>query len=195
MSNDLMKREPSIKNRNAMGIAKQMGKRYTLMDAALAGKRIGIDWQKSDFTVGDLLVGMHYELEHGKVDSDTNVTNDNKLKTAKIAWAHLKERPDYYTQLMKIDPPHKLEKKASDVLNDLVMEKQANLGLTMRNLGMKAKMNAQMAGVKMRMIPITLKAKMYQKKKQQEGSKTQDNQETQDNQQTSPNSADMQAIQ
>lgn len=112
---DAMKKEPSLQNKRAVNIANKMGKRYTLLDAMLMGKKLKIDWKKSKFTMGDLLVGMHYELEHGKVDADTNVTNDNALKTAKIAWAHLKERPDYYVQLMKIDPPKKMEKKANSV--------------------------------------------------------------------------------
>lgn len=115
-------KEPSLQNKRAVNIATKMGKRYTLLDAMLMGKKLKIDWKKSKFTMGDLLVGMHYELEHGKVDADTNVTNDNALKTAKIAWAHLKERPDYYVQLMKIDPPKKMEKKASDELNDMTKE-------------------------------------------------------------------------
>ena len=115
-------KEPSLQNKRAVNIATKMGKRYTLLDAMLMGKKLKIDWKKSKFTMGDLLVGMHYELEHGKVDADTNVTNDNALKTAKIAWAHLKERPDYYVQLMKIDPPKKMEKKASNELNDMVKE-------------------------------------------------------------------------
>ena len=112
---DTFKKEPSLQNKRAVNIANKMGKRYTLLDAMLMGKKLKIDWKKSKFTMGDLLVGMHYELEHGKVDADTNVTNDNALKTAKIAWAHLKERPDYYVQLMKIDPPKKMEKVANSV--------------------------------------------------------------------------------
>lgn len=122
---DTFKKEPSLQNKRAVNIANKMGKRYTLLDAMLMGKKLKIDWKKSKFTMGDLLVGMHYELEHGKVDADTNVTNDNALKTAKIAWAHLKERPDYYVQLMKIDPPKKMEKKASDELNEII-SKQTN---------------------------------------------------------------------
>ena len=126
--NDLLKREPSIKNKKAVNIATKMGKRYSLLDAMLMGKKLKINWKKEKFTIGDLLVGMHYELEHGKVDPETNVTDDNALKTAKIAWAHLKERPDYYVQLMKIDPPKKMEKEsASTLLDTLCMEKSAAL--------------------------------------------------------------------
>jgi hypothetical protein len=35
--------------------------------------------------------------------SDTNVTNDDPHMTAKIAWAHLKEVPDYYTRLEQLE--------------------------------------------------------------------------------------------
>lgn len=113
------KREPSYTNKKGISIAKKMGKRYTLADAIMVGKKIGIDWKKSEFKPADLLVGMHYELEHGKVDARTNVTSDSRIKTAKIAWAHLNERPDYYVQLAKIDPPHGAEKKASEILNEM----------------------------------------------------------------------------
>jgi hypothetical protein len=40
-------------------------------------------------------MGMDVEKEH------EDVTHGNKLKTAKIAAAHLKERPDYYKRLKK----------------------------------------------------------------------------------------------
>ena len=41
-------------------------------------------------------VALQIELEHGNVDSQTNVTNDDVLETAKIALAHLKEDPLFY---------------------------------------------------------------------------------------------------
>ena len=143
--------EPSIKNRQAMNIAKKIGRRYTLLDAMLMGRRLGINWKKEKFTVGDLLVGMHYELEHGKVDPETNVTDDNPKKTAKIAWTHLKERPDYYVQLMKIDPPKKLEKKAEEVqqlsaIGDLdSMYKKASLGDRVRGFSNKNKKSDELS--------------------------------------------------
>ena len=46
-----------------------------------------------------LRIGMEIELEHGRRDSLTNVTDDDPLLTAKIALAHLRELPDYYTRL------------------------------------------------------------------------------------------------
>jgi hypothetical protein len=37
------------------------------------------------------------------IDPETNVTNDDLKMTGKIAWAHLKEIPDYYTRLEKME--------------------------------------------------------------------------------------------
>ncbi len=47
--------------------------------------------------------GLEVELEHGARDPETNVTNDDPVLTGKIAWAHLKEFPDYYTRLDKLE--------------------------------------------------------------------------------------------
>lgn len=47
--------------------------------------------------------GMNVELEHGRVNRRTNVTNDNFLKTAKIALVHIMEFPDYYKRLKKLE--------------------------------------------------------------------------------------------
>lgn len=44
-------------------------------------------------------IGMEVELEHGRRDALTNVTDDDPLLTAKIALAHLREMPDYYVRL------------------------------------------------------------------------------------------------
>ena len=46
---------------------------------------------------------MDVELEHGSIDSLTNLTDDEPLSTAKIALAHLNEIPDYYTRLKKME--------------------------------------------------------------------------------------------
>jgi uncharacterized protein DUF5661 len=42
---------------------------------------------------------MEVELEHGLHDLLTNVTDSDPVVTGKIALAHLKEFPDYYTRL------------------------------------------------------------------------------------------------
>jgi hypothetical protein len=46
---------------------------------------------------------MDVELEHGLHDDETNVTGDDPHITARIAWAHLKEFPDYYTRLERME--------------------------------------------------------------------------------------------
>jgi hypothetical protein len=46
---------------------------------------------------------MNVELEHGLHDPHTNVSDDNPHITAKIAFAHLNEFPDYYTRLERME--------------------------------------------------------------------------------------------
>jgi len=63
------------------------------------GSEIGIDWASVPFDVEQFRMGLDVELEHGARDPETDVTHDDPLLTGKIAWAHLKELPDYYTRL------------------------------------------------------------------------------------------------
>jgi hypothetical protein len=60
---------------------------------------IGIDWEVVRFDVEQFRMGLEVELEHGAHDPETDVTHDDPILTGKIAWAHLKELPDYYTRL------------------------------------------------------------------------------------------------
>jgi len=76
---------------------------FTSTDASRIGAAIGIDWTSSAFDVEQFLMGLHVELEHGGHDPETNVTDDDELMTGKIAWAHLKELPDYYTRLAEME--------------------------------------------------------------------------------------------
>lgn len=78
-----------------------MDKIFTKEDAQRLGDALGVDWSQVD--IDQLTMGLNVELEHGTKFSDTNVTNDDELVTAKIALAHLKELPDYYTKLSKIE--------------------------------------------------------------------------------------------
>lgn len=50
------------------------------------------------FSIKDLMTGYNIELEHGTINPNTNVTNDDKMMTLKIALAHLNEYPDYYNE-------------------------------------------------------------------------------------------------
>ncbi len=70
-------------------------------EARRIGTLLGIDWQKVD--VEQFRRGLEVELEHGARDPETNVTDDDLNLTGKIAWAHLKEFPDYYTRLDKLE--------------------------------------------------------------------------------------------
>ena len=76
---------------------------FSTEEARQIGERIGIDWSHSPFDVEQLRMGLHVELEHGRRDPETNVTNDDEDTTGKIAWAHLNEFPDYYTRLEKME--------------------------------------------------------------------------------------------
>jgi hypothetical protein len=48
-------------------------------------------------------MGLDVELEHGTVNSVTNVTNNDPILTGKIALAHLNEYADYYTRLNRME--------------------------------------------------------------------------------------------
>lgn len=78
-----------------------MKKEFTTEEAKSIGDQIGIDFSK--FDIEQFRLGLAVELEHGDNDPETNVTNDDPLVTGKIAWAHLKEIPDYYTRLAKME--------------------------------------------------------------------------------------------
>lgn len=67
---------------------------YNLEDATCAALMLNINFDK--FTKEEFLEGINIELEHGTVNPKTNVTNDDLIKTAKIALAHLNEFPNYY---------------------------------------------------------------------------------------------------
>ena len=77
--------------------------RFTVEEARTLGETIGIDWTTSPFEPEEFRVGLDVELEHGAHDPQTNVTGDDPILTAKIAWAHLKELPDYYTRLTAME--------------------------------------------------------------------------------------------
>jgi hypothetical protein len=79
------------------------------MDVAV---RLGIDFAVEKFTLEDFRAGMAVELEHGRRDPATNVTGDDPITTGKIALAHLREMPDYYTRLARMEAEAEAEAKA-----------------------------------------------------------------------------------
>ncbi|MDD4773918.1 MAG: hypothetical protein PHZ09_10025 [Eubacteriales bacterium] len=73
-------------------------KKFTLAEAKEIADKLGIDFSKVRFTPEEFLEGLNIELEHGLVDSETNVTNDDPVMTGKIALAHLNEVSVYYNE-------------------------------------------------------------------------------------------------
>jgi hypothetical protein len=69
---------------------------FTENDALRVANLLGIKFNK--FSLADFLTGINIELEHGKINPKTNVTNNDLLKTAKIALAHLNEFNNYYNK-------------------------------------------------------------------------------------------------
>jgi len=67
---------------------------FNINDAIYAANKLNVKFDK--FTPEDFITGINIELEHGKENSITNVTNNDLLTTAKIALAHLNEYPNYY---------------------------------------------------------------------------------------------------
>ena len=76
-------------------------KTFSYEEAKSIGEKLGIKWDK--FDVEQFRMGMDVELEHGKTDELTNVSDDDPLITGKIALAHLNEFPDYYDRLEKME--------------------------------------------------------------------------------------------
>lgn len=73
----------------------------TEKEAKILGSKFQINYKIVPFN--QWLLGLNIELEHGTQNPKTNVTNDNKIKTAKIAIAHLEEIPDYYKRLKSLE--------------------------------------------------------------------------------------------
>jgi hypothetical protein len=79
-----------------------MKKEFTSEEAKKIGEEIGVDFSEVDLE--QFRMGLGVELEHGSMwGEDTNLTKDDPHKTGRIAWAHLKEIPDYYTRHAKME--------------------------------------------------------------------------------------------
>jgi hypothetical protein len=76
-------------------------KHFTTQEAREIGEELGIDWKR--FDVEQFRMGLDVELEHGLIDPQTNVTDDDPIMTGKIALAHLNELSDYYTRLYEME--------------------------------------------------------------------------------------------
>lgn len=74
---------------------------FSADEARQIGSEIGINWNDVDFD--EFRSGLAIELEHGLADPDTDVTHSDPILTGKIALAHLRELPDYYTRLRRME--------------------------------------------------------------------------------------------
>ena len=72
-------------------------------DARRAADRLAVDFDAVEFDLEQFQMGLVRELQHGRADPDTNVTDDDLVVTGKIALAHLNEIPDYYTRLAAME--------------------------------------------------------------------------------------------
>ena len=74
----------------------------TLKRAKAIGDEIGVDWQIVD--LGQFIEGIKEEMEHGsEFGENTKVHDDDYVTSGRIAYAHLIERPDYYTALAQLE--------------------------------------------------------------------------------------------
>ena len=74
----------------------------TLQRAKQVGDEIGVDWEVVD--LGQFIEGIKEEMEHGsEYGSATKVHDDDYVTSGRIAYAHLIERPDYYTALSMLE--------------------------------------------------------------------------------------------
>jgi hypothetical protein len=76
-------------------------RRTTAEEARRVGDEIGVDWDRVDLE--QFRAGMDVEFEHGSHDPQTDVTGDDPIVTGKISLAHLKEFPDYYERLERME--------------------------------------------------------------------------------------------
>ena len=79
----------------------------SLKTAKIVGNMLGIDFNK--IPLETFQMGMNVEMEHGKINKLTNVTDNDPVKTGKIALAHLLEAPDYYERLEKMEEEAKIK--------------------------------------------------------------------------------------
>lgn len=82
-----------------------MKKEFSLKEAKDIASRLGT--KLSTKGLGQFKKGLKVELEHGKEATkegiNANVTNDDPIKTGKIALAHIKEYPRYYNGLKTME--------------------------------------------------------------------------------------------
>ncbi|MFZ5352821.1 MAG: DUF5661 family protein [Bacillota bacterium] len=76
---------------------------FSKEDACRVAAALGVNVNNPCFNIDQFWKGLNVELEHGLIDPNTNVTNNDPILTGKIALAHLNEYPDYYTRLARME--------------------------------------------------------------------------------------------
>lgn len=117
-STDIFTREELVSQPNIMEELRQIIKEELSRDISFddieirrIAKKGGLDISRYDMK--QLIMGYKVEKEHGTVNPTTNVTNDDEVKTLKIALAHLNEIPDYYTKLAKYVEDKKIDERVN----------------------------------------------------------------------------------
>ena len=87
-------------------------KSFTREEALAVANLLKMDFGKLKYDLEQFRMGLDVELEHGLRSPKTNVSGDDWNITGKIALAHLKEFPDYYTRLAVLEREAAAHKKA-----------------------------------------------------------------------------------
>jgi len=93
-------KQPFVAPRQAIVLMTE-ARRTSSEEARRVGDAIGVDWKR--FDLEQFRAGMDVEYEHGSHDPQTDVTGDDPIVTGKIALAHMKEFPDYYELLERME--------------------------------------------------------------------------------------------
>lgn len=80
-------------------IVEKARRKFSSDEAKALGDKLNVNWDK--FSLDQFRKGLEVEGEHDDGSSTDIVDNDTEL--AKIVLAHLKELPDYYTRLQKVE--------------------------------------------------------------------------------------------
>jgi hypothetical protein len=91
----------AIRRKSSRGGDMTETRRTTTAEARRVGDAIGVDWSR--FELEQFRAGMDVEFEHGVHDPQTDVTGDDPIVTGKIALAHMREFPDYYERLDRME--------------------------------------------------------------------------------------------
>ena len=105
-------------------------------EAFAIGQQLGVDFNKVD--LNELTMGIPNEFEH------KDVIDHDKIKAAKIALAHLREVPDYYTKLHKY-----VEKSLRKEAEKMVEGEQAHQNMGLENKQRTGRSQPPISGGKM----------------------------------------------